>query len=96
MRREYPVKILVNRIFVVRVVIDPHYEIKHAESISDELILELVQLLNGEDIEEIDYKAPYRYFVSRHLMLLGKRYKIIWLLEDNEVYLGIVNAYRSK
>jgi hypothetical protein len=42
-RREYSVSIVVNQIRITKVIIDPHYEAKHAASISDELILKLVK-----------------------------------------------------
>ena len=41
-RREYDIRIVVNRKRISKVIIDPHYEEKHAESISDEIILKLV------------------------------------------------------
>lgn len=46
-RREYSVSIMVNRVQTNKVIVDPHYEEKHAESISDEFILELVKTLDG-------------------------------------------------
>jgi hypothetical protein len=42
-RREYNISITVNEVLISKVIIDPHYEEKHAESINDEIILELVK-----------------------------------------------------
>ena len=47
-RREYDIDpILINRVYITKVIIDPHYEEKHKESINDELILKLVNKLSG-------------------------------------------------
>ena len=74
--------------------IDPHYELKHADSISDELIVELVKKLDGLEQEADDEDPPFSYFTSDKIELNGKFYKLIWLLEDNQIYIGVVNAYR--
>ncbi|MCC6278945.1 MAG: hypothetical protein LC102_01090 [Ignavibacteriales bacterium] len=94
-RRDYPIELTINNRVFLKVVIDPHYEEKHAESISDEIILELVQLLNGKIFlpKSID-EDGYQYFTNDGLELNDKRYKLIWLLHDNEIYIGVVNAYR--
>ena len=75
-------------------IIDPHYEKKNCESVNDEIILNLVQTLNGKTYELVDKKDSYSFFVDR-LCLKNKTYKIIWLLEENEVYIGIINVFRS-
>lgn len=87
---------MINGIFITKVIIDPHYEEKHSGSISDELILDLVKLLGGKVLEAVDYERPFSYFVSSPLELHGRKYKLVWLLEDNEVYLGVVNAHRRR
>ncbi len=46
-RREYDIGITVNGRQVTKVIIDPHYELKHADSVSDQIILDLVKLLDG-------------------------------------------------
>ncbi len=53
-RREYKIHIAVNTILVNRVVIDPHYEQKHSESINDKLILNLIKVLDGRIFEADD------------------------------------------
>lgn len=93
-RREYDISIVVNRIQITKVIVDPHYEEKHAASISDELILELVKTLDGQVFEPDDVSPPYSYFRTEGIEFNGRSYRLIWLLEDGHIYIGVVNAYR--
>lgn len=93
-RREYSINITVNEVMITKVIIDPHYEEKHSESINDEIILELVNTLDGKIFEPDDEKDAYSYFVTDRIELTGKQYRLIWLLEDHEIYIGVINAYR--
>ncbi|MCB0343249.1 MAG: hypothetical protein H6626_09085 [Pseudobdellovibrionaceae bacterium] len=95
-RREYPLNIEVNGRKIKKAVIDPHYEIKHSDSITDEIILDLVALLDGGTFPVQTRDDIFEYFVTDNLRLEGKRYKLVWLLEKNEIYIGIVNAYRRQ
>jgi hypothetical protein len=76
-RREYEIKITVNEILIDRVIIDPHYEEKHSESINDEIILELVKTLDEKIFEADDEKTSYSYFVTDRIEYEGKLYKLI-------------------
>lgn len=93
-RREYEVSIEFNFTRIKKVVIDPHYEEKHAESVSDEIILKLVRKLDGIRMLPEHINPPYAYFVEDKMELDGNFYKLIWLLEDDQIYIGVVNAYR--
>ena len=95
-RRAYPIQIAVNGIHLSRVVIDPHYEIKHRSSVNDEVILELVGQLDQESVfpDSSDDKG-FRYFTS-DLWTRGKYYRLVWLLPPSGDYLGVVNAYRRR
>ena len=93
-RREYPLSLRINGRMISKVIIDSHYEKKHSESISDKLILKLVELLDGQRAEPDKISGSYQYFVTDNLLLEGKYYKLIWLLEDHAIYIGVVNAYR--
>jgi len=93
-RREYAISIKVNDVRVNKVVIDPHFEEKHAESINDEIIIELVKTLDGESFAPVDQSPPFAYFVTDKIDLYGKLYKLVWLLEDDQIYIGVVNAHR--
>lgn len=92
-KREYYINLFINNIAITKVVIDDHYEEKHSESIDDEIIILLVKELNNEIFEPVDSKDRYQYFVTEKA-LNGKNYRLIWLLEDNEIYIGVINAYR--
>ena len=95
-RREYPIRLTINDRLIVRVVIDPHYELKHGRSVSDAVILDLVRMLSGSSFEPESEADGYQYFVSDHLVLNSRRYKLIWLLEKDALYIGVVNAYRRR
>jgi hypothetical protein len=93
-RREYDISIVVNRVQITKVIIDPHYEEKHAASVSDELILELVKTLDGQVFSPDDVEPPFSYFRTEGIELNGRLYRLIWLLEEDQIYIGVVNAYR--
>ncbi|OUR95747.1 hypothetical protein A9Q84_14695 [Halobacteriovorax marinus] len=94
-RREYTVDLTVNDIKITKVIVDPHYEEKHSASIDDELILNLVKFLDGNLFEADAVKEPYSYYVTEEISLDERRYKLVWLLEDDQIYIGVINAYRS-
>lgn len=93
-RRDYKISITVNSRAVTRVVIDPHYELKHGESVDDEIILNLVQLLDGKTFTPEVEREGFQYFKTDPLELNGVIYRLIWLLEKNEIYIGVINAFR--
>jgi hypothetical protein len=55
-----------------------------------------VDRLDGGQYEPDDSSDAFEYYVADQLELKGKRYKLIWLIEHNELYIGVVNAYRRK
>ena len=75
-------------------VIDSHYELKHRASISDEIIVALVGLLDGRIFPIAEQRGPFEYFVTDKLRFAGKLYKLVWLLEGHQLYVGVINAYR--
>ena len=93
-RREFAVSIVVNHVRITKIIIDPHYEEKHAASISDEIILELAKTLDGQIFVPDDVAPPFSYFRTDGIELNGRLYRLIWLLEENQIYIGVVNAYR--
>ncbi len=94
-RREYSIDLTINGRHLKKLIIDPHYEDKHSESVSDEIIVELVKELDGGfyRVEKVDSQG-FQYFVEDHMELNDKLYKLIWLLHDDEIFIGVVNCYR--
>lgn len=93
-RRSYPIEITVNGRRIHELVIDPHYELKHSSSINDDLILELVKLLDGKFYKPEVIKDGFQYFMADPLKYRGLNYRLVWLLEDEKLYVGVVNAFR--
>ena len=94
-RREYEVKYLyVNRLFITKIIIDPHVD-KHSDHINDELILEIIREINYQESKPTETKGQFKYFCS-FIKRNDKWYKIIWLLEENERYIGIVTIHRDR
>jgi hypothetical protein len=95
-RREYNINpITVNRFLINRVIIDPHFEVKHSDHIDDKLIVELVNELNGRiEVPEAQDEEGFSYFATL-LILNEKQYRLIWLLEADAIYVGVLNAYRD-
>ena len=95
-QRSYKISpIVVNGIKIVQVVIDSHYEEKHHDHMNDELILELVKELDGRHEVPEAKTNQYSYFATL-VELEEKQFRLIWLLEDHSIYIGIVNAYRDR
>jgi len=93
-RRDYKISITVNSKAINRVVIDPHYELKHIDSINDEIILSLVQMLDGRTFVPEVERDGFQYFKTEPLFFNNMSYRLIWLLEKNEIYIGVINAFR--
>ena len=93
-RRVYQIAITVNKRAITRVVIDPHYEVKHAESVNDELVLSLVRQLDGKTFTPEAERDGFQYFKTDPLILNEVSYRLIWLLENNDIYIGVINAFR--
>lgn len=93
-RRDYTISITVNSRAITRVIIDPHYELKHADSVDDEIILSLVQMLDGKSFSPEAESDGFQYFKIDPLTFNGINYRLIWLLEEHEIYIGVVNAFR--
>jgi hypothetical protein len=95
-RREYPIRLTINGKQISKVIIDPHYELKHGGSICDAIIFDLVRTLDGGEFELEAEPSHFQYFVSDRLQSDSKRYKLVWLLEKHELYIGVINAYRRR
>lgn len=85
--------ITVNGRTIRQVIVDTHVR-KHKD-ITDDVILDLVRQLDHSEQLPDDVKGPYEYFSSL-LYLKKKQYRLVWLLEQTEIYIGIITAYRDK
>ena len=71
-RRNYKVSLVVNDRPIHQVIIDAHYEEKHSESITDEIILALVAKLDGRTFDSDDQDDEYEYFKTDPIEYDGK------------------------
>jgi hypothetical protein len=76
-RREYAISITINDRLITKLIIDPHFEVKHADSINDDTIIALVKTLDGEEAEPEDKNPPFTYFTKDKIELDGRLYKLV-------------------
>lgn len=93
-RGSYSVSITVNGQNIKKVVIDNHFKLKHSSTMSEKLILELVGLLDGGDFSPETKAHSFEYYMNENLVLENKRYRLVWLIEKEELFIGVINAYR--
>jgi hypothetical protein len=58
------------------------------------LILSLVLLLDGTEQLPEDTKGPFNYYTTI-IEFKNKAYRLVWLLEDGKLYIGVVNSFRD-
>lgn len=76
--------------------IDPHYEAKHSRSVSDGLILDLINhSLDGCEFEYVS-RTPdgHEYFTVEPIYFDGKPYRLVWVLFPMSASLGVINCFR--
>ncbi len=95
-RRKYSVNITVNGQHIKAVVIDPHYEIKHSATITDKIILSPIDQLDGGDFTPETADDTFEYYTTDDLVLQDKNYRLVWLIEKDELFIGVINAYRRR
>ena len=94
-RREYLISpILINGSSIQKLVIDPHID-KHADHIDDELVKEIVAHLNGGHYRPVDEEDGFSYFATM-LKHSGSWYKLVWLLEDEKLYIGVITVFKDR
>jgi hypothetical protein len=79
---------------VSRVVIDQHYRENHAESVNDELILQLVRELDGKTFPVELVRGEFEYFTAEPVQVADKPYRLVLVLCVSDDYLGVINAFR--
>ncbi len=93
LRRLYKTKLTVNGRLITEVIIDPHFEKKHSD-INDRIILELVRFLDGKEFPVEDYREGFEFFMLDRIPLMGKFYRLVWCMQDQCMYIGVINAFR--
>jgi len=94
-RRSYAINIKINKCVFKEVIIDPHFEIKHSKIMDDESILALVQNLDGRVLEPIGIdKDGFCYFKTEPMYFKGKPFRLVWLIDPENRYIGILNCFR--
>ena len=95
-QHEYDIEpITVNGLKIKRVIIDDHYSEKHSDHMTDSLILKLVTQLDGRKELPDAVSGSFSYFATL-VEYRDKQYRLVWLLEKNTIYIGVVNAYRDE
>ena len=93
MFRIYELDIILNEIPFKEVWIDPHYEVKHKNSIDDDLIINLLLQINNESFTAVDESIGFQYFkidIEHH----KKLYRLILVIPLDKSYIGVRNMYR--
>ncbi len=97
MQRSQELKLMINGRKLNRVVIDSHYEVKHAASMNDALIIELVKTLNGKIyLHEYITIQGWEIYTLDPLVFNKKSYRLVWCLSPEENYIGVINAFRRR
>jgi hypothetical protein len=95
MRREYDIEPLcINKITINKLIIDGHLD-KHSDHIDDELVKKLIRALDGQRVEPAKEVDRFKYFAST-IKENDKWYKVVWLLENNSLYIGVITAFRDR
>ncbi|MCE8162885.1 MAG: hypothetical protein I3273_01035 [Candidatus Moeniiplasma glomeromycotorum] len=92
-RWEYEAKITFRNQEIVKITITDHYQEKHSE-ITHELILGIVNLLNGKRLEPRKKHGNRDIYVWDRIVYNQKKYRLIFWFKDNETnHLWIRNCY---
>ena len=92
-KKTYSLALEVNGYSFQKVDISQHYQKKHSD-ITDELILELLKLFVDKRDFQPD-KLTTDYFVLEKILHLGKKYKLVWQIENQKIFI-VVNCYRIR
>ena len=93
MFRIYDLVLILNEKHFSIIWIDPHYEKKHRDSITDDLILDLLLLLNKQTVAPVDAAKGFSYY-EVDVEHRKKLYRLILVIPADNSYVGVRNAYR--
>ena len=92
-RRSYHIEIMVNGRHINEIIIDPYYEKKHPD-VTDEIICRLVQTLDGKEFVHEMIRDGFRFYMLDRIPLDGKFYRLVWCMQKDCIYIGVINAFR--
>ena len=92
-RNEYPLKLKINHHDINRVILDQHYKEKHPD-LTDQIILELIRSLDGEDFPIENERGDFQYFTAEPVFKDDSPYGIVMGLCFFDDYLGVINTFR--
>lgn len=92
-RKEYSLQLTINLHQIKRVIIDQHYKIKHPD-VTDEIILDLIRTIDGQDYSIEDERGDFQYFTAEPVYKDDSPYRLVMVLCIFEDYLGVINAFR--
>ncbi len=95
MRKEYECNLWVNFNPIRKIIIDQHYKLNHPE-MNDELIIKLVEAINGFHFIPIQESAEFRYYKVEPIFYEEKPYRLIFLIPKHDNFLGVINAFRVR
>jgi hypothetical protein len=93
MFRKYNIVILFRGIIFQEVWIDPHYEMKHTNSINDDLILNLLHFVHQNTLLPLGPSETFEYY-EQDIEFHGRYYRLILVIPPDKSYIGVRNAYR--
>lgn len=93
-RREYSVEMSLNGRSFKRVIIDQHYQLKHSDSMNDEIIIGLVKTLGGEELIPESRQGDFEFFKVEPVIWKSKSYRVILTLCVSDDFIGVINAFR--
>jgi hypothetical protein len=93
--------ITINDHMITGVIIGQHYKDNHAESINDEIVIQLILALDEKTFTPDSTSKGIEYYVSdvqvQNSESKNKYYRLVWLLEGDFLeIIGVINAYRIK
>jgi hypothetical protein len=92
-RKEYNQRLKINHHQIRLVIIDQHYKENHPD-VTDEIILDLVRSLDGEDFPIESERGDFQYFTVEPVFKDDAPYRIVMVLCIYDDYLGVINAFR--
>jgi hypothetical protein len=87
------VSLVFNGLRIDEVIIDQHYKLKHPE-VSDRVILKLIIQLHNLVLKPSELKNEFLYYMEEPIFLDDKPYRLVFVMEKNKNYLGVINAFR--